>query len=104
MPVTNTLTHVCVESDFYTPTRGIALVSGQTNLPGASSIAVEKAGIFASASLSAIRQRRDVDLLDLCNTALTKVPKPWSKVIVCETIFNFFDIFFLRGIYCVVGC
>ena len=103
MPVTNTLTHVCVESDFYTPTRGIALVSGQTNLPGASSIAVEKAGIFASASLSAIRQRRDVDLLDLCNTALTKVPKPWSKVIVCETIFNFFDIFFLRGIYCVVG-
>jgi hypothetical protein len=80
MPVTDTLTHACVESDFYTPTKGVVVVSGQTQLPGASFLAVEKSGLFASASLWALRHRKDVDLLEICTTALNKVPKPWSKV------------------------
>jgi dynein heavy chain len=80
MPVTNTLTHACVESDFYTPTKGVVVVSGQTHLPGASFLAVEKSGVFASASLWALRHRKDVDLFEICTTALSKVPRPWSKV------------------------
>ena len=80
MPVTKTLTHACVESDFYTPTKGVVLVSGQTHLPGASHLAVEKSGVFASASLWALRHRKDIDLLEICTTALSKVPRPWSKV------------------------
>ena len=80
MPVSDTLTHARVESDFYTPQKGVVVVSGQTHLPGASFLAVEKSGVFASASLWALRNRKDVDLLEICTTALNKVPKPWSKV------------------------
>lgn len=88
MTVTNTLTNACVESDYYTPTKGIAVVSGQTHLPGASSITIENAGVFASASLFALRQRKEVDLVEICTAALSKVPKPWSKVICRENIFE----------------
>ena len=80
MQTTETLTQVCVETDYYTPTQGIAVISGQANLPGASSIGVEEAGVFASASLTALRQRRDVELYDICSTALAKTPRPWNKV------------------------
>ncbi|XP_028415382.1 dynein heavy chain 8, axonemal-like isoform X2 [Dendronephthya gigantea] len=86
MPVSSTLTHACVESDFYTPTKGVVVVSGQTQLPGASFLAVDKSGVFASASLWALRNRRDVDLLEICTSALNKVPRPWSKEAINEKL------------------
>lgn len=100
MAATRTLTHACVQSDFYTPNKGIVVVSGLSHLPGASVIGNQMAGVFASASLWALRLRKDVDIFDICSTALSKTPKPWSKVI-CWLGLQYFVRFryYLEGVW-----
>jgi hypothetical protein len=37
-------------------------------------------GVFASGSYAALRMRKEVDLLDICTSSLSKLPKIMSKV------------------------
>ena len=45
-------------------------------------------GVFASASVAALRMRKEVELWEICHTMLSKIPKAYSKVTI-----NFIAIF-----------
>ena len=47
---------------------------------GAGSIKVSEAGVFASASLVWLRNRKEVELNEVCTAMLAKIPKVWTKV------------------------
>ena len=79
MASSDTLTHSVVEPSTLMPSSGIIQQSSAVHTFGAGSINLTEAGVFASASLVAFRNRKEVELNEVCTTMLTKVPKVWTK-------------------------
>ena len=80
MAASDTLTHAVVEPSTLMPSSGVIQQSSAAHTTGAGSISVAEAGVFASASLVSFRNRKEVDLNEVCTTMLAKIPKVWSKV------------------------
>lgn len=80
MASSDTLTHAVVEPSTPMPSSGVIQQSSAVHTFGAGSINVAEAGIFASASLVSIRNRKEVELNEVCTTMLAKIPKVWTKV------------------------
>ena len=80
MASSDTLTHAVVEPSTLMPSSGVIQQSSVVHTFGAGSINVTEAGIFASASLVSIRNRKEVELNEVCTTMLAKIPKVWTKV------------------------
>lgn len=80
MASSDSLTHAVVEPSTIMPSSGVTQQSSAVHTIGAGSISVAEAGIFASASLVSLRNRKEVDLNEVCTTMLAKIPKVWSKV------------------------
>lgn len=88
MASSDTLTHAVTDSSSLISTSGVVLHSSTAHTAGAGSINVSKAGVFSSASLVALRSRKEVDLNEVCVSMLAKIPKVWNKVswLVCVQI------------------
>ena len=85
MASSDTLTHSVVEPSTLMPSSGVVQQSSAVHTSGAGSINVSEAGVFASASLVAFRNRKEVELNEICTTMLAKIPKVWTKVGVILT-------------------
>lgn len=80
MASSDTLTHAVVEPSTLMPSSGVIQQSSAVHTFGTGSINVAEAGVFASASLVASRNRKEVELNEVCTTMLAKIPKVWTKV------------------------
>lgn len=88
MASSDTLTHAVVEPSTLMPSSGVIQQSSAVHTSGAGSINVAEAGVFASASLVSFRNRKEVELNEVCTTMLAKIPKVWTKV----SVFFFFHL------------
>lgn len=93
MASSDTLTHAVVEPSTLMPSSGVIQQSSAVHTSGAGSINVAEAGVFASASLVSFRNRKEVELNEVCTTMLAKIPKVWTKV----SVFFFFFFHLLNG-------
>ncbi|XP_068697910.1 dynein axonemal heavy chain 8-like [Montipora foliosa] len=84
MASSDTLTHAVLEPSTLMPSSGVIQQSSAVHTVGAGSISVSEAGVFASASLVSLRNRKEVDLNEVCTAMLAKIPKVWSKESVYE--------------------
>ena len=84
MASSDTLTHAVVEPSMLMPSSGVVQQSSAVHAIGAGSISIAEAGVFASASLVSLRNRKEVDLNEVCTTMLAKIPKVWAKVCDCN--------------------
>ena len=91
MASSDTLTHTVVEPSTLVPSSGVIQQSSAVHTTGAGSISIVGAGVFASASLVSFRNRKEVDLNEVCTTMLAKIPKVWSKVSCILLKFQFFS-------------
>jgi hypothetical protein len=80
MAATDSLTHAVSDPSSLTPTSGVILHSSTSQAIGAGALCLAEAGVSASASMVALRSRKEVELNELCVTMLTKLPKAWNKV------------------------
>ena len=80
MASSDTLTHAVVEPSTLMPSSGVIQQSSAVHTSGAGSITVAEVGAFASASLVSSRNRKEVELNEVCTTMLAKIPKVWTKV------------------------
>lgn len=80
MASSDTLTHAVVEPSTLMPSSGVIQQSSAVHTSGAGSITVAEVGVFASASLVSFRNRKEVELNEVCTTMLAKIPKVWTKV------------------------
>lgn len=80
MASSDTLTHAILEPSTLMPSSGVIQQSSAVHTIGAGSIKVSEAGVFASASLVWLRNRKEVDLNEICSAVLAKIPKVWTKV------------------------
>ena len=58
----------------------IVVSSGGFHASGAGLLALSDAGVFASASSTAMRLSREADLNEICNSTIAKLPRLWSRV------------------------
>ena len=84
MASSDTLTHAVLEPSTLMPSSGVIQQSSAVHTIGAGSISVAESGVFASASLVSLRNRKEVDLNEVCTTMLAKIPKVWTKVCDCS--------------------
>lgn len=84
MASSDTLTHAFLEPSTLMPSSGVIQQSSAVHTIGAGSISVVEAGVFASASLVSLRNRKEIDLNEVCTAMLGKIPKVWSKESVYE--------------------
>ena len=80
MPATDSLTHAVSDPSTITMTSGVILHSSSAQTIGGGSLCLAEAGVFASASMVALRGRKEIELNELCVSMLTKLPKVWNKV------------------------
>ncbi|XP_048577711.1 dynein axonemal heavy chain 8 isoform X3 [Nematostella vectensis] len=100
MASTDSLTHAVSDPSTLMPTSGVILQSSSAQAIGAGAMCVVEAGVFASASMVALRSRKEVDLNEVCTAMISKLPKVWNKESVYErmkkaggtTPFNLFAI------------
>lgn len=112
MASSDTLTHAVVEPSTPMPSSGVIQQSSAVHTFGAGSINVAEAGIFASASLVSIRNRKEVELNEVCTTMLAKIPKVWTKESVYDRIkktggpnpFNLFVIAEMECMHRLLAC
>lgn len=80
MAASDSLTHAVSDPSSLTPTSGVILQSSSSQAIGAGASCLVEAGVFASASMVAMRSRKEVELNELCVTMLSKLPKAWNRV------------------------
>jgi len=112
MASSDTLTHAVVEPSTLMPSSGVVQQSSAVHTSGAGSINVAEAGVFASASLVSFRNRKEVELNEVCTTMLAKIPKVWTKESVYERMkktggpnpFNLFVIAEMECMHRLLAC
>ncbi|XP_077977225.1 dynein axonemal heavy chain 8-like isoform X3 [Glandiceps talaboti] len=84
MPESNTLSHALIQRP-PTPQTGPSLAS-VTNV--ASTMALDNAhqGVYASASFSAAKNKKEVEIWEICHTLLPKLPRGWNRDYIAERI------------------
>ena len=81
MPSSDTLIHVpLTTSTLAGSSVPLVVSSGTFHATGAGLLSLFQSSVFASASLTALRTSTQNDLFEICNTALAKLPRLWSRV------------------------
>ncbi|XP_033113255.1 dynein heavy chain 5, axonemal-like isoform X2 [Anneissia japonica] len=81
VPSTKTLAHIFERPSTPTTEPSVSSVTGQ-----AMTSSVRGMGVYASASVAAIRSRKDVEIWEVCHTALLKLPRGWNRDYISERI------------------
>ena len=81
MPSSNTLLHLFDDiDDQVRDSAPIAVCNGSSIANGAGLLAMSQAGKFASASRVSMLNIKDVNINEIVNSALNKLPRLWTKV------------------------
>ncbi|XP_041462850.1 dynein heavy chain 8, axonemal-like [Lytechinus variegatus] len=82
MPSTRTLSHV-LQPRPATPFHGpsVASVNGTALQPNVASM-----GVYASASRSLIKSKRETEIWEICHNIISKIPKGWNRDYITERV------------------
>ncbi|XP_071954985.1 uncharacterized protein [Antedon mediterranea] len=81
VPSTKTLAHVFERPSTPTTEPAVSSVTGQ-----AMTSSIAGMGMYASASAAAVRSRKDVEIWEVCHTALQKLPRGWNRDYIAERV------------------
>ncbi|XP_070568705.1 dynein axonemal heavy chain 5-like isoform X4 [Ptychodera flava] len=84
MPESNTLSHALMERP-PTPQTGPSLAN-VTSVASTMALDVAQQGVYASASFSAAKNRKEVEIWEICHTLLPKLPRGWNRDYIAERI------------------